>query len=262
VDVSSPKPDPQPVAKTDYFNTVTEQQRKRIGGHDAPGRQLSRGTIPLMICFLAVVLVSVFGILRAYRTPPADDLYATILGSERAPDTVREEIGQFLSSYPDDERVEKVYELDGIAAAIALHKVLRNRSNLANPNMTQIEKQFLQITNLNDQDAPSAFSKMRAFLTVHSDEAGLSERDQLCVEAAKSYLIKMAHDSRRDIEFNREMIDQAFERAAAGTDEEAVTEYEAVIKLYDEAEWARSQLETARERLAEIKSKVLDRPKS
>ncbi len=243
-----------PTKQVDYFNTVSDLQRKRIVGRDDSAK-LSRGTIPLMIGLAAVVLLAGFGIFYALRTQPADVLFETITGSERAPDLVRDEIRQFINAYSDDERIEEVKQLDRIAQAIALKKKLQFRLNSANAKISQIEKMFVEIANMASSDPPTAFSRMNAFLTINANETDLTDSDRECIKAAKNYLIKIENDAKTEVTFSRGQIEQALDRASASDNAAALKTYQAVIELYQSAEWAEDLVTDARKRLKELSKK-------
>lgn len=234
--------------QADYFNTVTEQQRARQTKHE--DKKLSRGLIPLLVLFSGVLLLGGYGLIRAYSTPPADELYALIKDSLQSPDLVRNEIGLFIDAYPDDPRSEEVTRLAGVAKAIALQNKLRVQSRMANNKLSEVQKQFLDIASLGSDDAPAALAMMKAFLTLNSESEGLSDSDKTCVSAAKSYLSKLEIDATTKVEFDRDKIESALAKAAAeDSSEESQKIYASIVELYADADWARDLVEVAKSKL-------------
>jgi serine/threonine-protein kinase len=237
--------------QADFFSTVTEQQRQRqaAGGSKKPPT-VSRGTIPLLICLLAVIVIGGYGLRKAFTAPPADALYAKIENSSQAPDLVRDEIAQFIKAYPEDERIASVKQLDGIAKSIALSNNLTVRSRMANNRLSEIERQYLDIVDLAGKDPPAAFSRMNAFLTLHGDSPELSPEDETCVAAARDYLVKIENDARHKVDFNRTKINMALERAAEqGNPADARKIYQSIVELYRDSPWAEDLVQAARHQL-------------
>jgi hypothetical protein len=91
---------------------------------------------------------------------------------------------------------------------------------------------------LAESDPALADAKMSAFVTVHDNTEGLDPRDQKCVDAAKSYKIKLENDARNKVLFNLKQIRAAMNKASQNTDpESAVPIYESILNLYGDVEW-------------------------
>ena len=251
VDTGSGERKAEELAKQDYFNTVTEQQRLREQV-ESKSDGFSRGTLPLILGLAAVLLLGGIGMFQALRTPAADDLYEQITLSEKSPDRVREQIAQFIAAYPDDERFAEVKRLDGIAAAIALHKRLSIRSGVPSSTLTLIQREFLEAVNTAKFDPPASFSKLSAFLTLHRDEAELSGEDEACLTAAKSYIIKIEDEARTEIKANRGKIQQVLQRASNESPGDAIKTYESILELYGELEYAKDLVDETREKLKKL----------
>ncbi len=251
IDARKERAAPEAKKQADFFSTVTEQQRQRQAiGQPHEVSKVNRGVLPLLICLLAVVAGGGYGVYRAYAVPPADTLYEKIENSRQAPDLVRAEITQFIAAYPDDERIAQVRQLDGIAKSIAFSNKLSIRSLKANNRLTEIERQFLEIVDLADEDPPAAFARLNAYLTLHGETSDLSPADQNCLQAARDYLVKIENDAHRKVEFNRTKINMALERAAQQADPaDAKKIYESIIELYKNTDWADDLVKIARDHL-------------
>ena len=90
---------------------------------------------------------------------------------------------------------------------------------------------------LADEDPAMATAKMSAFVTVH-DSTKLSPGDQKCVNAAKSYKIKIENDAKSKILFNLQQIRSAMKNAAQTTDpDSAIPIYQSILELYGNVQW-------------------------
>ena len=188
----------------DYFNTVTDQIRQVETAIPESPTKPRGGMLPILIALIAVIGLAGLGIYQAYRPPSAETLFTEIEASVEKPNAVLTEIDQFLNFYPDDPRIEQVKELQTIAQAIQHYNGLVNRlsvrSNMAGENkLTEVEKQFLSIIDLSDEQMESAKAKMAAFITVHKNDSSLDQRDQDCLKAARGYFIKLSNDARHPI---------------------------------------------------------------
>ena len=227
---------------------MTEQIRKRnvLDRHDEPIFH-GRGLWPIVLALLSVVALAVFGIFQASRPPTADNLYVKISSNANSPHLVKEEIDQFLEHYPTDKRNHEVKELQQIAQAIQHYQRLTNtlsvRANLPGENrLTEMERQFLEIIELTDEDKELASAKMAAFVTVHENDSELSTRDQQCLEAAQGYRIKIDNDARAQVLWNLQKIRAAMDLAAAVSDPaESAPMYESILKLYGDVDWGSSR---------------------
>lgn len=230
-----------PATPADYFNTVTDQIRQKqvVGGDDA---HVTKGFWPLVLAFASVILLGAVGIYYAYKPPSAEELFTAIEASANRPNLVLIEINEFLLHHPDEPRNGQVAELKRIGEAIALYNSLCNtlsvRKNLPGENrLSEIETQFLSIVDLADEDPAMATAKMSAFVTVH-DSTKLSPGDQKCVNAAKSYKIKIENDAKSKILFNLQQIRSAMKNAAQTTDpDSAIPIYQSILELYGNVQW-------------------------
>ncbi|MEM7456678.1 MAG: protein kinase, partial [Planctomycetota bacterium] len=233
-----------PSRQQDYFATVTDQQRDRPLQEEEAKRG---GTIPLLLALMAVVALTGYGLFRAYSVPPADELFASITEYASTPDRVRAEIAQFLDNYAEDERAAEVKELHQISEAIAIHNNISLRANATGASrLSELEQQFFDIVENSKVDPPNAFYRLNAFITLHGGVDELEGNDLKCMEAARSYLIKIKRDVNTQIDFNREKIEEGLSRAAEAEPANARPIYEAIISLYGDKAWAGDLVRRAR----------------
>jgi serine/threonine protein kinase len=248
----------------DYFNTVTDQIRKRDGIEKQDDSILhQRGFLPIVLSLVVVVALAGFGIYQTSRPPKAEDLYAEIEGAVNIPHIVLKEIDQFLEFYPNDERAGKVQELQQIGQAIQHYQRLSNklsvRANMSGENrMTDMERQFMEIVDLTDEDRELASAKMAAFVTVHENDSELSPRDQDCLKAAKGYRIKIDNDTRAQVLWNLQKIRSAMKLAATVSDPaQAVPMYQSILELYGDIDWGLSSAGDEGRRLMQVAKEKL-----
>jgi len=226
----------------DYFNTVDNQAGKRQADD---GNAVDKGgTLPIVLALAGVLLLGAFGIYQAYKPLSAETLMAQIEENSDRPNKVLEEIGMFLEHYPDDERAPKVAELQKIGDAVGLYNSLCNTLTVRDgikgeSRLTIIEKQFLDIVEISEDNPAQADAKMAAFVTIH-ESAELSPGDQKCVEAARSYKTKLHSDARSKILFDIKAIKTAMQDASNLTDpDSAIKKYQSILNLYGKVQWGR-----------------------
>lgn len=230
-------------AKVDYFNTLTDADRKKQHSQDQDAAPDKRGIFTISLALIVVTALAIFGVYQATRPPSSEALYTEIVGSLDRPDKVLAEIDTFLENYPEEPRAPEVEKLKEIGEAIDLYNDLRNaltaRSKLAGENrLTEIEKMFLSIVQLSEDNPTLADAKMVAFIRIHDGTTELSVRDQKCIDAAKSYKIKLQNDARAMLRENLKRIRGAMMNASQATDRQsAILIYESLIQLYGDTEW-------------------------
>ncbi len=157
-----------------------------------------------------------------------------------------DKIDQFLSLYPEDERVPQVEQLQTIGKAIQHYYGLVNRlsvrSNIPGESrLTEVEKQFLEIIELADENKEAASAKMSAFITVHKNDRDPDQRDVDCLEAAKGYFIKLKNDARAEVLAYLKKIRTAMRGAEdAPTPADKVQTYQSILELYGQVSWGNS----------------------
>lgn len=227
-------------SKVDYFNTVDDQARQRQATGESAADE--RGILPVTLALVGVLLLGAFGVYQAYKPPSAEALMAQIEENSARPNKVLDEIGLFLKHYPNEERAPKVEELQRIGKAVWLYNSLCNtltvRSGMKGENrLTKIEEQFLNIVEISEDDPTLASAKMTAFVNIH-ESSDLDPGDQKCVDAAKSYEIKLLNDARSKILLNVKEIKTAMDKAGKRTDPDSAIEiYESILELYGDIKW-------------------------
>lgn len=237
-----------------YFNTVTEQQRKKQAGVDdedsGPNWSQILGVgIPLLL----IVALAVWGIGYVTRPPSPDELYQVISAEAERPHRVRDEIRQFLELYPDDERASEIEQLDELADAIALFNRLSIRANsAAAADLTDLERELVATVQLSRTDSAAAYNRLQALLTLYGHRSELSDNEQRCLDAARAYLAKIRRDAEQRRLVGQDQIQWAMEKAANASPDEARQIYRSIIELYRNASWARDLVAEAKRKLDEL----------
>ena len=243
--------DGDPVSKADYYNRVTDEERRRSIESVSEEPESSRsGIVWLAVGLLSVLVLAGFGIYTAFKPLTADQLYDTIVEKTQRPHKVKEEINEFLKRFPDDDRFAEIKRLDEVASAITYF----NTKSLAfasggESRLTTMEQEFVKTINLAKEDSVSGYSRLRAFLTVHTAQSDDTESAKLCLAAAKGYMTKLRIDADNAVAWHEESIKNAFERAEEASFGEKIRIFEAIIELYRDARWAEDSVAKATERL-------------
>ena len=248
--------------KKDYFNQVTDSLRRQHLEPTSTTPNRSRGLLPSMLALVGVIALLIYGVSRATAPKTAEQLFAEIELSNDEPNKVVEEIGLFLENYPDDPRASSLAELQSIGLAIKDFQAVKNTLTVrarAPGGLTDVEQKFLELANLAKEDERLAGEKMAAFALVHNAIA-LDERDMKCVQAAKSYNLKLNHELRVKAESTLGLIRNAFFSAnQMENPREALEHNQSLLKLYSDTDF--SALENpaqGTEVLGQIRSRVAE----
>ena len=233
-DGSPPK---RPKPRGDFHNRVSERERTVVSDpvDDPIEEKYGKGILPTLLALLAVVSIATIGMWLNYQVPSADQLYSEI--QSRPPSAVLEECESFMASYPDDGRIDTVKRIHEFGKATTYYSKLTNRlqarKNLIGESLlTEIERQFMEIAELAKSNFEAANIRMDAFVQIHGRNPDLSERDRDCVDAAKSFQLKIREDARKQAKTNLASISYAMEEAAKDTPTEAAKTYRSIIELY------------------------------
>jgi hypothetical protein len=234
--------------RSDYFARVTDQQRKQHATPEVEEKPSSSGFWLLLLAFAAVLSLAVAGTYYALKPPTADQLYTTInFGADR-PEQLSNELAQFLKLYPDDPRAAKVSEIRDQGEAIKKFRQLALRRNLPKSNLTPLERDFIDVVDDALNDPAAGYSRLEAFITLHSAQPNANASAAELVALAKTLGAKIKTDASRKELWDRQRIQQLLQRAQSSP-EEAADIYRSIITLYESQDWAREEVETARKRL-------------
>ena len=123
----------------------------------------------------------------------------------------------------------------------------------------EIERQFMEIVELAQDDPDLAATKMQAFVTVHRGNNDLDDRDQQCVTAADGYHLKIVAEARAKSIWQLERIRSAMENAAKEPNPQlAAPIYRSIIELFGDKDWDQSEEGMAGRQLLEQAGRICD----
>lgn len=253
-------------SRPDFYNRVGEQERissAKPTEDDPIESRYGKGILPTLLMLMTVILLMTFMLRNSFKTPSADQLYTEIQSAR--PQLVLEQTQRFIKTYPDDKRIGTVRRIEEFGKATKyysqLSKRLQARSEImGDDQLTEIERQFMEIADLAKDNFEAANIRMDAFVRFHDLNPDLSKRDRDCVDAAKSFRLKIREDAIRQAKTNLISIRYALKSAAESKPEEAAPIYGSIIELYDSMSQAptnpevRQLVEQAKQSLAEIKA--------
>ncbi|HMO15837.1 MAG TPA: serine/threonine-protein kinase [Pirellulaceae bacterium] len=246
---SRPHSDYGAIARSDYFNPVTEDLRKRSIVESEP-EDKSASIWPLALMFLLAVVLLVSGLYYALiRKPSAESLLAAIDKQDQRLHLVRDEMEQFLLYYPDHERHAEIERLQKELQANVYTKSLEQKTR---DRRTGVENEYLDI--LRERDTHTKLARLNDFITLR-EELELSDRDHECVTQARNFALKLQREQSKLSSFNRAALSEAIRRARETKDEradDATRILESAIRLYDGQKDVEDLLAEARELLEEI----------
>ena len=250
--------------REDFHNRVSEIDRSVVSepAVDPIEDRYGKGVLPTLLALLAVVSIAAIGLLSTFKTPSADQLYTEI--QSRPPSAILEQCEEFMESYPEDERIDTVRRIHVFGKATKyysqLSAKLKGTSNMIGESqLSEIERQFLEIADLAKSNFEAAIIRLDAFIEIHARNPDLSDRDRDCVDAARSFRLKIREDARKQAKTNLASIRYAMESAAKDTPTEAAKTYGSIIELYSEMSATtnpevREMVAQATKALAEIES--------
>lgn len=245
----------EPPPKMDFFNPVTETERKRVFQPDpeTTASAGSRGWFSILFLFLLVVAMTCYGILQAYRVESATVLYERIAESADKPYYVLDDIRAFLLNYPSDVRADRVRQLNDIALAMQKFKLLSTKVRLpGDRGPSLLEREFVTVIEAAESDPASGIAKLEAFITLHDARDETPDATMELVSAAKYYLEKIRSDSAFQQTQDRNAAISALMRARASPSE-AADIYKSIIQIYKGKDWVREQVDQAESELERIR---------
>ncbi len=241
---------PAPKKLHDYFSTVTDHQRRQHSiGTEETDAHSSRGWFVLFLLLIGLVAGISYAVYQATRTPSAEVLFTKIEAAGANPDRARQEIKTFLSAYPEDERAPRVEKLQELVDAITLYKRLSLLRNAPAANgLSLVQRQFVEIIDLSYDNAAVGYSRLQAFVELHDAGDDTTEETLSLVNAAKAFSEKVKNEARTQVNWDRQKIQDALQRAAENPDD-AKELLNSIVLLYSDIDWAADLVEEARRRL-------------
>ena len=246
----------------DFFNRVTDDERQEhleLEAEVDTEESSSSGKIVLSACLLVVIALAGFGIYRSNQVPSSEVLLAKIDEFREQPQKRISEIRAFLSYYPEHKDFEMIeVRLRKAEAFQKIHRLRAKRK--ANQELSDIERDLLEIVDLANQDAPKSHGRIKALITLYENESSLNEGERQSLNAAKAYEETIKADADQQTASVRKRIETQLARAETLSDVESKVIYQSIIELNRQFEWVYDLIEIAETRLDEINSKNIDTP--
>ncbi len=245
----------EPEEKPDYFKTVTEKTREAYTAVGSPAEHTSGvGWLPIFLLLVALVGAGGYGTYLVTRPPTAEQLFEKIEAGATVPTMVITEIEKFLSLYPNDERIPQIRELEKVAKVMAFHNKLVVRARLPGESrLSSLEQKFVSVMDVVRENAAIGYPQLDAFVTLYDAGEKTPPDSVEVVQAAKTMLQKVRGDAKKEVNWSREQITEALDRAANEPDKAAEI-YRSIIKMYESHEFAKDLVATARGRLAKLEN--------
>lgn len=253
---------------TDFHSPVTEQYRKQRLVRESPKNKNQTTVIQLLaiaVALLAVIGLAFWGTMKAIQPVPADTLFAQIESKSELSHTILEPIEQFLDYYPDDSRAEQVRQWQQAGTAYRQHhgvlKKIMTRSKIRDgQNLSDLERQFVEIMNRHGDDKAVAATKLEALFNLFSAAAASdAESDQETLDTVRYFADKLNRDLNAEVAVKLEYLAEAFKSAQAENDfPRAAEKFQAIIDLYGDETWPPTQAGRNASRLIDESRKWLE----
>jgi hypothetical protein len=156
---------------------------------------------------------------------------------------------QFSELYPNDSRQS---DFDSIRQDIQQQKALRRLERRARIGSVQsdldpLEQAFMDAMKAREEDTDVAAKKLRALLTIYSDPATLTERQQQLVAMAENALEEIQKGIEQKTHPATEALNERIDWATKNlSDDMQKAFFQSVIELYADKPWAKSAVARAK----------------
>ena len=242
---------PAPVKR---FKTVEEEAA------EAETKPRFNIAVLLQSVALAACLMLVIAAIWYFLQPPtADALWATIEEKTSSGDALtaaRSEIASFLERFPEDERaaVARQYqeEIDLLQAERQFQ--VRSRQMLKDPEISGIERDYLEAMKYAEIDPQRSMSKLQALVNLYGDDK-LPPASQTALDLARRQLERFHEQLDQSLAQRLKLIDQKLNDArsiASSNPSKARTILNSIVTLYGDKSWASERTVRAAELLDTI----------
>ncbi len=250
----------------DYFNEVTPQQRQKSStpgrGELAPAEESTSSAWPLMAGLVIVIGLLAYGVwYTVIRKPGAEELLATIRQAEKSPTRVQDDLQLFQSVYPDHEMIAYVNDLADYAGALKFRNTLQLQQRSPRAELTEIEEQFLEITEMKETEAPAAIERMESYLKFHADNESLSNSDARVIQNAWIFRARIRAEADRQVSKGLENIQVGMQRAEKSSSTvDKLDRYRFIVEMYGDDKWAADLVEICRQRIKTLEQQGNEAP--
>ncbi len=240
------------------FTVVEENERRRATLSEHVEELPNPWAHNLSIGALILLLVGSLSAIYIFTRPQsADQLYQQLSQTIEStnPDDlfdVEPMLEQFSELYPNDSRQS---DFDSIRQDIQQQKALRRLERRARISSVQsdldpLEQAFMDSMKAREEDTDVAAKKLRALLTIYSDPATLTERQQQLVAMAENALEEIQKGIEQKTHPATEALNERIDWAIKNlSDEMQKAFFQSIIELYADKSWAKSAIARAKESL-------------
>jgi serine/threonine protein kinase len=236
------------------FTVVEENERRRatLSEHveELPNPWAHNFSIGALILLLVGSLSAIYIFTRPQS---ADQLYQQLSQAIEStnPDDlfdVEPMLEQFSELYPNDSRQS---DFDSIRQDIQQQKALRRlerraRISSVRSDLDPLEQAFMDSMKAREEDTDVAAKKLRALLTIYSDPATLTERQQQLVAMAENALEEIQKGIEQKTHPATDALNERIDWATKNLSEDMQKAFfQSVIELYADKSWAKSAVARA-----------------
>lgn len=244
------------------FTEVREEDRRRSAIPMAEQEHMSAWTQWLSIGGLIATLIACgFGILWLSRPPSADRLYQAIAVAMDATEeeqllAIEPTAEQFKELYPNDPRFADVdallREIDSVRS---IRQMQRKAKRGGTDQLDAVEQAFLECIKAQSIDSMLALRKLNALKTVFASNEKLTQHQRLIVDLAKRMGEKIANEVKPARHPAIESLEEQMIWAEANLAPSTRANWlKGLIELFDDKEWARELVASAKLKLTAIEN--------
>ncbi|MCC7087405.1 MAG: protein kinase [Pirellulales bacterium] len=239
------------------FVTVEEDEQRRA----ALERETSHVPAILQIALLAISLAGLAALGWYFMRPPtAASLFQQIEAAAESDNAdallgVADQVQVFLSRFPRDERAATVRRYEDEIDLLRMEQRFRLRLRFLGSaaELTPVERDFLEATNLETTEPERAAEKLAAIIELFggSDEPATTTQ---VIEMARRQLKQLRANLDRTLPQYRQLVEEQLRRAEqlrATEPKKAMAAWQSIIKLYGDKPWAADQVAKAKAALGE-----------
>ncbi|MFN3190716.1 MAG: serine/threonine protein kinase [Aureliella sp.] len=230
-----------------------EYERTPVAAAAEPSSLLQYASIAGIV---AVLLGSISFAWWMLQPKGVDELYADIVAAVDSGDDgrfllARDQVEEFLTRFPSDERA---VEVEGLRDEIELSRwtrILRRRATRSGTEkrLTAMEQAFLDCIDSREKNEPDTESKLNAFLALFESKEELSSSERNLVDLAQ-YARNNLQRVERKANPALEELESLISDAEANREGEGLKDfYNEILLLYSDKEWAAEQIQRIRKKL-------------
>jgi eukaryotic-like serine/threonine-protein kinase len=241
------------------FVTVEEDERRR----EQQARESSSAPAIVQVALLTASLIAIVAMLWYFTRPPsADSLFDRIQTAARNDDpeallAVSDQVHEFLTRYPDDERTATVRRYEDEIDLLRMEQRFRLRLRLleGTDDLMPAERDYLEAKSFETTDPSRAAQKLEAIVQLFGG-VNDSESTAQVVEMSRRHLKQLRGSLDRTLPQYRDAVNEHLRRAErirSTAPDEARAIWQSIVELYGDKTWAAEQVAKAKAALGKQK---------